>query len=338
MSVHVTFESLLSRYFLSLQIANWSPRTVDRRRYSLGRFVDWVKERGAESHGDLTTELLEAYRRSLFHHRNGRTGKPLRFATQASYLVAVKHWLGWLAEEGWLETNPAEKLQLPKEEHRLPSGYLTLAEVETLLATVDLTTPSGLRDRAILETFYSTGMRRSELIALNLDDIDHDRGLVIIRQGKGRKDRVVPIGKRALEWLDKYLADGRPALLRQATDALFPTSRGNRFHCVNLSSRVRSYLDAAGIRRRGSCHMLRHTAATLMLEGGADLRSIQTLLGHESLNTTQIYTHITIERLREVHEKTHPGYCDRSAERPETGPSSNEKTGPKDSKDEQSQP
>lgn len=314
MAIRVTLESLLSRYFLSLQIANWSPRTIERRRYSLGRFVDWATERGAESHGEFTTEILEAYRRSLFHHRSARTNKPLKFATQASYLIAVKHWLGWLVEEGWLEINPAEKLQLPKVEHRLPSSYLTLDEVETLLGVVDLTTPSGLRDRAILETLYSTGMRRSELIALNLDDIDFDRGLVVIRQGKGRKDRVVPIGRRALQWLDKYLTDGRPALAGEATDAIFPTTRGNRFHPVTLSSRVRSYLDAAGIRRPGSCHMLRHTAATLMLEGGADLRSIQTLLGHESLNTTQIYTHITIQRLREVHERTHPGSKDRPAD------------------------
>ena len=217
----------------------------------------------------------------------------------------------------------------------MPSGYLTLDEVETLLGTVDLTTPSGLRDRAILETLYSTGMRRSELIALNLDDIDFERGLVIIRQGKGRKDRVVPIGKRALQWIEKYLADGRPALLDQATDAFFPTTRGNRFHPVNLSSLVRSYLDAAGIQRRGSCHMLRHTTATLMLEGGADLRSIQTLLGHESLNTTQIYTHITIQRLREVHEKTHPGFRDHLDEKsPEETDSPNKKTPPDGTNDE----
>lgn len=334
MTFRPTLESLLSRYFLSLQIANWSPRTIERRRYSLGRFVDWAKERGAASHGDFTPELLEAYRRSLFHHRSARTDKPLKFATQASYLVAVKHWLGWLVEEGWFETNRAEKLQLPKEEYRLPSSYLTLDEVETLLGTVDLTTPSGLRDRAILETLYSTGMRRSELIALNLDDIDFERGLVIIRQGKGRKDRVVPIGRRALQWIEKYLADGRPVLPDQGTDAFFPTTRGNRFHPVNLSSRVRSYLDAAGIRRPGSCHMLRHTAATLMLEGGADLRSIQTLLGHESLNTTQIYTHITIQRLREVHKRTHPGHHDRTdGEPPESGDSPAKKTPPDETND-----
>ena len=121
----------------------------------------------------------------------------------------------------------------------------------------------------------------------------------------------MPIGSRALEWINKYLHDGRAALLAEATDTLFLTSRGNSFHPNNLSALVRGYVVAAGITKPGSCHIFRHTAATLMLEGGADVRSIQTLLGHEQLNTTQIYTHVTIQRLREVHERTHPGAKDR---------------------------
>ena len=120
----------------------------------------------------------------------------------------------------------------------------------------------------------------------------------------------MPIGRRALEWLNKYLIAGRPALIDE-TDVLYLTTRGNAFHPVTLSQLVRSYLDAAGISKRGSCHMLRHTTASLMLEGGADLRSIQTLLGHENLNTMQIYTHVTIQRLRAVHDKAHPGAKDR---------------------------
>ncbi|MCA9136292.1 MAG: tyrosine-type recombinase/integrase, partial [Planctomycetales bacterium] len=152
---------------------------------------------------------------------------------------------------------------------------------------------------------------RTELIRLQLDDINHESGLAMIRQGKGRKDRVVPTGQRALEWLNKYLHDGRPALLDQDTQAIFLTARGNAFHPVTLTQLVRSYLTAAGITKPGSCHMLRHTTATLMLEGGADLRSIQTLLGHASLNTTQIYTHVSIKHLREVHDRTHPGAKDR---------------------------
>jgi len=306
--------ALLSRYFVELRMNNWSPRTIDRRSYSLGRFIEWCGQRGIDCVREITAEAVEAYRRSLYHHRNARTGKPITFSTQASYLSAVCHWMAWLSEQGWITDNPARSIVLPKAEHRLPSSYLTLSEVETLLNTVDLMTPSGLRDRAIMETFYSTGMRRGELIALRLDDLNAESRVLTIRQGKGRKDRVVPIGSRAVEWINKYLHDGRPSLLDAATDTLFITTLGNTFHPNNLSALVRSYVVAAGITKRGSCHIFRHTAATLMLEGGADLRSIQTLLGHEQLNTTQIYTHVTIQRLREVHDRTHPGAHDRQPE------------------------
>ena len=217
----------------------------------------------------------------------------------------------WLHEQGWIQANPAADLELPKAETRLPGTYLTIDEVESLMSVVDLTTPAGLRDRAILEVFYSTGIRRGELAKLELSDLSRETGTLLIRQGKGRKDRVVPIGVRAVQWVDKYEADGREALIAEATERLFLTTLGNVVHPNNLSTWVREYLTAAGITKRGSCHLLRHTAATLMLEGGADLRSLQSLLGHEQLNTTAIYTHVAIKRLRAVHAATHPGYADR---------------------------
>ena len=145
-----------------------------------------------------------------------------------------------------------------------------------------------------METLYSTAMRRAELIGLKLDDINVESRVITIRQGKGRKDRVVPIETRGLEWIEKYQHDGRPALIDEPTGTLFLTTLGNTFHPNNLSALVRGYIVAGGITKRGSCHIFRHTAATLMLEGGADLRSIQTLLGHETLNTTQIYAHVAI--------------------------------------------
>lgn len=301
---------LLQRYFNDLRMHNWAESTVHRRSYSLGLFLKWSSERGIESVTEFTPELIQAYRRHLYEHRNRRTDKPIRFATQASYLNAVKHWCGWLVEHGWLENDPSLTIKLPKEEHRLPASYLTLEEVEGVIHSIDLTTDTGIRDRSIFETFYSTAMRRMELVNLQLDELDCDRGLIMIRQGKGRKDRVVPIGKRAIGWLEKYLHESRPRLLREPTESVYLTALGNPFHPVTLAQLVRRYFDASGINRRGACHMLRHTAATLMMEGGADLRSLQTLLGHESLNTTQIYTHVTIDRLREVHAKTHPAASD----------------------------
>lgn len=233
----------------------------------------------------------------------------------------------WACTHKLVPFNPAANLELPKEEKRLPGNYLTIDEVESLLNTTDVTTPQGIRDRAILEILYSTAIRRFELLNLSVYDIDRSRRLLMIRQGKGKKDRVVPIGQRALEWLEKYLAQVRPWLLtgngckrpRRRTTPMADEPEtllailedtGVPMQPQRLSLRVRRYIEAAGIHKQGACHILRHTAATLMLENGADLRSLQTLLGHANLNTTQIYTHITIDRLRQVHDQCHPAKTD----------------------------
>lgn len=307
---------LLGRYLNELLMNNWAAETLRCKSYYIHIFLDWADQRGADCVKEFTPELLQAFRRYLFHRPNQRTGKPLTFKTQASYLASVRDFLRWLAEGKWIDDDPSLKLVLPKEEKRLPASFLSIDEVETLLNCADLSSPVGLRDRAMLETFYSTGIRRGELVKLAIDDLNIGSRLLVIRQGKGRKDRVVPIGMRAVDWINKYLSDARPQFAQQAADdqpnfdALFLTTIGRRFHPNVLSGIVREYLDAAGISKRGSCHMLRHTTATLMLEGGADLRSIQTLLGHEKLNTTQIYTHVTLTHLRKVHDKTHPAKPD----------------------------
>lgn len=293
-----------------MRIQNWSPQTIDRRSCSINLFIAWLNERGIDTIDEITEESAHGYQRYLYHRISERTNKPLSFSTQASHLNAIRHWLQWCVDGGWIPENPTANLKHPQTETRLPASYLTITEIEMVLNVIDLTTATGVRDRSIFETFYSTGMRRAELIGLQLDDIDSERRLIKIRQGKGRKDRVVPIGRRAMDWLDKYRHDARLALESDPTATLYLTSKGNSFHPVTLTQLVRGYFTACGITRRGACHMLRHTTATLMLEGGADLRSLQTLLGHASLNTTQIYTHVTIQRLREVHDKTHPAKPD----------------------------
>jgi len=213
-----------------------------------------------------------------------------------------------------LEQDPAREMQLPRAEQRLPRHALSQSEVEAVLAQADPRTPFGLRNRAILETLYSTGLRREEALALQLGDLDRERLTVLVRRGKGNKDRFVPIGARAMAWLAKYLAEARPALLGDvATPYLFVTATGRRLTANQLSATVRDYLEKAGVAKPGACHLFRHTMATLMLEGGADVRYIQAMLGHVSLATTQVYTHVTITKLREVHERTHPARLFRPA-------------------------
>jgi integrase/recombinase XerD len=175
-----------------------------------------------------------------------------------------------------------------------------------VLAQPDLETPAGIRDRAILEVFYSTGMRRQELVNLERQHLDSARGIVAIRQGKGKKDRFVPVGERAVLWLEKYLADVRPELETTDIHTLFLDETGQKLDPHRISRAVRSYVEKSGVNKKGRCHLFRHTMATLMLENGADIRFIQQMLGHAQLSTTEIYTHVSILKLKQVHTLTHP--------------------------------
>jgi len=317
MSTSLPSLEILKEQFLQwMRIRNCTDRTVQSWTYRMGRFTGWCADRGVECLTDVTPDLLAAYRRYLYHYRNEKTNAPLRFSTQVSYLIPLRRWFLWLTNEGHIPENVAADLELPKEERRLPSDVLTADEVETLLNQTDVTTPLGLRDRAIMETFYSTGIRCSELARLEVYDLEADRGIVKITQGKGHKDRVVPIGERALSWIAKYSSDARPAFVSRTNQATLFVSRWGRPLCrTNLSAFVKNYMLAAGINKRGACHLLRHTAATLMMENGADLRALQLFLGHERLDTTQIYTHVSITRLKAIHKRTHP--ATRSAKKPD---------------------
>jgi len=228
-------------------------------------------------------------------------------------LTPIRAWFKWLARENYILYNPASEIELPKLEHRLPKHVLTASEAEQVIAQPNLKDPMGIRDRAILETLYSTGVRRFELIGLKLYDIDVDRGTIMVRQGKGQRDRMIPIGERALKWIDKYLREVRPMLLvgDYAGDTLYLTHLGEEFTPNGMTALVRGYVKAAEVGKRGSCHLFRHTMATLMLENGADIRYIQAMLGHVKLETTTIYTQVSIRKLKEIHTATHPARAKR---------------------------
>ena len=213
-----------------------------------------------------------------------------------------------IARQNHILYNPASELELPRVEKRLPRHILNVKEVEAVLAVPDLATDLGIRDRAILEVLYSTGIRRMELISLKCHDVDAERGTIMVRQGKGKKDRMIPIGQRALDWIGKWQQDIRPMFATGTDDGtLFLTTLGEPFAPNRLTQMVRETIDAANIGKRGSCHLFRHTMATLMLENGADVRFIQAMLGHAELSTTQIYTQVSVRQLKAIHTATHPG-------------------------------
>ena len=294
------------RYLEWLRIRNYSEATLRHRESHLGDFLVWCNERGLSRPAEITRPMLLRFQRHLFYYRKAN-GEPLSVQSQHSALVAVRSYFKWVVRQGALLYNPASELELPKLEKRLPKHVLSPAEVDLVMAQPNLEDALGVRDRAILETFYSTGMRRKELLGLKVFDLDAGRGTVMIRQGKGKKDRMVPIGERAVAWVQKYIHEVRPRLVLEPDDGtLFLGIQGDPFTLDACSVLVAGYVERAELGKRGSCHLLRHSCATAMLEGGADVRFIQELLGHVSLATTQIYTQVSIKKLKAIHSATHP--------------------------------
>ncbi len=221
----------------------------------------------------------------------------------------VREWFRWLVKRGLTANNPAADLDLPRLPRRLPLVILTPAQVEQILALADIARPLGLRDRALMEVLWSTGIRRTEVRNLNACDVRGDQGTLLIHHGKGGRDRVVPIGERALGWIERYRRESRP-LLHPPEDesALFVSISGARLACVTIGETVAQYIRAAKLESvsKGACHLFRHSMATAMLERGCDVRFLQAILGHELLSTTATYTHVAIDQLRRVHAATHP--------------------------------
>jgi integrase/recombinase XerD len=304
---HTVLRRLLQEHLEGMQVKNYSEDTVDHARWSIADFIRWAEQRGLEHPMEVTRPILESYQRYLYYYRQ-KNGQPLTFRTQHSRLTPICRWFRWLVRNHHILYNPASDLDMPRMEKRIPRTIFSVEETERIMLVPDLGTPVGLRDRAMLETFYSTGIRRKELMRLKLYDLDRERATLTIRQGKGKKDRMIPIGERALAWVGKYLREARPQLAIEPDDAtLFLTQYGEPFHPDALSNLARSLIAQANLGKSGSCHTFRHTMATLMLEGGANLRYIQQMLGHTDLSSTEIYTHVAIRKLQQIHAATHPG-------------------------------
>jgi integrase/recombinase XerD len=297
----------MRRYLEALMVKHLNVLNLRARRSQLAWFNAWCTDHGITRPQEITHAHVAQFQRHLFHARK-EDGSPYAINGQLSVLNNVQAFFRWLVRHGHVPSNPAADLDLPKKIHHHLREPLNGSEIEAVLALPDLGEPYGLRDRAILEVFYATGIRRQELANLTVHDIDPERGTLLVRQGKGRKDRFVPVGERALAWVAKYRREARPLLLSSTDELrLFLNYKGVPLSAYALSWRIRRYFDRAGIRKLGACHLFRHTMATAMLDNGADLRHVQEMLGHSLIVTTQRYTHVSIARLKAVHAATHPG-------------------------------
>jgi integrase/recombinase XerD len=275
----------------------FSAHTRSAYASDLKKFFVFLQEAGLEEISEAEPEHIK-----MFLQKDRREG--LSAATAARRLAALKSFFSFLLAENRLRANPAENISSSVKSLHLPK-ILSTEEIEALLAQPDRT-PAGLRDRAMIETLYATGMRVSELIFLDCCHVNKDAGYIVCF-GKRAKERLVPVGKTALFFLCKYIEEARPFLIKQQAEAaLFLNSSGQRLSRQRLWQLIKQYAKKAGITKELTPHTLRHSFATHLLENGADLRSVQELLGHSDISTTQIYTHLTKKHLRDMYDKTHP--------------------------------
>jgi integrase/recombinase XerD len=302
-----SLEAHIAEFLEWSEVHGFAETTIATRRRELVRFHGWLAERGVTRTGEVTKPMMDRYQRWLFHYRQAN-GQPLTFLTQKNRLMPLKVFFSWAVRTNRILYNPASDLEMPRVEHRLPKTVLSAAEVEAVMSQPNLGDPFGRRDRAILELFYATGIRRAELARLRWLDLDIDRRALSIRLGKGKKDRTVPVTQRALVWIQGYLDDVRPRLVVEPDEGfLFLTFDGQPLSHSYLTILTSRYVERAEIGKTGACHMLRHTMATLLLEGGADIRYIQAMLGHANLSSTQIYTRVSVTQLAAIVDACHPG-------------------------------
>ncbi len=303
---HTGFFVYLQRYLEQLEVRGYSRETWVRHDGNVRKFAAWCEERGINQPQEVTKPILERYQKHLFYLRKSN-GEPLSFTSQKAMLIALKSFFKWLTQENHLLYNPASELILPKPTRQLPRTILSVDSIENLLSMPDTSTVDGVRDRTIMEVFYGTGVRRTELCQFKLYDVDLKRRVLSIRSGKGNKDRLVPTTERVVLWLERYLDDARRELASPLDEgAVFVTDYGEPFNGSRLGSLIKRYLKQADLDVKGSCHLFRHAAATHLLENGADIRFIQALLGHDDLNSTEVYTRVSVEKLRDVINAAHP--------------------------------
>lgn len=296
------FDELFTAYLTDLRLRRCAPSTTENARQALPRFFDHLRGEGVHDPRCVREDHIVGFGR-LLSSLKSRAGEELSPGTRAHYLAVVKAFFRFLERQGVLLYNPAAQVPLPRR-RRLPRALSEVA-VRRLVTVPEPESVKGRRDRAILELLYGTGLRMSECARLDLRDVDLSTGTLFVRDGKGRKDRVVPLAGQAREAIGLYLVRSRPELARWSNEpALFLARTGKRLSTMSLRVLVREY--GRRVQVKASCHVLRHSYATHLLAGGASIREIQKLLGHRHLTTTALYTRIDTKSLATMLRRSHP--------------------------------
>ena len=323
-------EALVERFLGDLDIRNFSQFTLSGYRSNLEHLKTFLKERGIETPAMATAYVMAEFQRWVFSrpvykHFVLQVGAQRSVANQNRILIQAKAFFAFLQKEGYLLKNPMEEVEYAREPTTLPKNILTPEEAQKIIEVVDVSNPLGYRDRTILEVFYATGIRSRELINLCVENINLEEELLRVNSGKCAKDRVVPLSKIACRFLETYIKGVRPELgirnvklgmkngkseggaeMRNDFNRLFLSNRGKPLDPFNLGKMVKKYARLAGVAKRVTCHVWRHSCATHLLKNRANLRHVQEILGHRSLATTERYLHLTITDLKAAHSMYHP--------------------------------
>lgn len=306
MNAIMQISDAVRRYLSASLTEGKSPLTVKQARSALKALTAYLQSLGVANIEYLDHDALTQYREEISWRLTAK-GTPLTPRSQSELLGHLRAFCRYLVREDWLMADPSRRIPNPKKQHALPRAILEPKEVQKIMQQPELQTARGYRDRVMLEVLYSTALRREEISNLKLNDIETETGYLQVRLGKGGKDRVVPLGRSACELMNTYLAGIRPDWPNAEGSAyLFLNRWGNRMDPNAVWSVVKKYARAAGIKKPVSTHTFRHSCATHMVRNGAPIRHLQEMLGHVSLETTQLYTRITINDLKDIHAKYHP--------------------------------
>lgn len=295
-------------YYLKLcQAKGQATDTIRGKKSGLKKFLVWALTQRVYRIDQITDDVMDSYMEYLNSYRQKLNGNQLCLAQKRNLLTFVKTFVQKMHAKGLLEVNALANVELPSKGRALPKALFTLGEVEKVLSLPLLFGINGYRDRVVMEAFYATGIRRTELLSVDIDDVNLAEKLLRVNRGKGNKERIVPISERACQWIAMYLSKIRPRLANISSGStLFLANNGKQYKAGKLSEMVGRYVRLSGMKRGGACHLFRHATATIMLDNGAELRHVQEMLGHADISTTQIYTHVSRMKLTEVYNQSHP--------------------------------